>query len=107
MAYFNQSYIADADAWRKHFQAMANGSMDNGNKFFRLKEKHVKPHPTEHPIKVVSDTAQTVEAAKADVQYEKLEEKQAPPPNKPRRKLVAKRGRAIVLKDNPKDIFSR
>ena len=70
---YNKHHTTDCEAWKRHFKAMADGQMTGSRAFFKLKTKHTNPKDSYDPLRVVSETAQIVQQAKAEVRDERRE----------------------------------
>ena len=99
-----RAYVSDAKAWERHYESMGEGHMDNGNRFFRVKTKHANPPENVQPVKLVSDSADIVEQAKAQMREEESAYRDTFK-HRGVRKPPSKRHRSVLLKDAPPDIF--
>lgn len=99
-----KTYIPDADAWKHHFQQMAEGKMDHVAPFYRLSKQPKNPDPATLSVKLVTPSAQVAEQAKEELKREESESKKRP--STTARKPPSKRTKSKLLKDPEPDFFS-
>jgi hypothetical protein len=99
-------YQPNAEAWKKHFQAMADGKMDYKGSFYALAPTRDGTSGNTEPIKVVAPSAQVVEQAKSELKRESRESGKRSAVETPNRKPPAKRGKSKLLKEPESDFLS-
>ena len=98
-------YVPDASAWEKHYQSMGDGSVNSGGQFHSLKKDKHKSKEDTPEVKMVSESQDIVNQAKAQLKEEEQEFTQVAK-QRGARKPPSKRPKAILLKDRASDIFS-
>ena len=99
-------YRPNAEAWKKHFQAMADGKMDYKGSFYTLSTARGATSGNMEPIKVVAPSAQVVEQAKSELERERQERKKRSAAQTTNRKPPSKRGKSKLLKEPESDFLS-
>ena len=102
-------YKPNAEAWKKHYQAMADGKMDYMGSFYRVADTGGSNSEKAESIKVVAPTAQVVEQAKSELKRENQQSTTQPQrvsTQFPNRKAPSKRGKSKFLKEPESDFFS-
>ena len=99
-------YQSDAEAWKKHFQEMADGKMDYSGSFYRLSNVEKSKSAPIDAIKVVAPTAQVIEQARAELKREDQQSRKRASPQFTNRKPPSKRGKSKLLKESESDFFS-
>ena len=105
---YNKHHTTEGEAWKRHFKAMADGQMTCSRAYFKLNTKHTKPKDSHDTLRVVSETAQIVQQAKAEVRDENRESARPHPQGSQpmQRYAAAKRPKSQLLKKQRPDIFS-
>ena len=99
-------YVTNAEAWKRHFIAMAEGKMDNGGHFYKLAQNHQTSTPTAQSIKVVAPSAQVVEQAKEELNREERQSRELKRSGiTTQRKPPSKRAKSKLLKEQEPDLF--
>ena len=101
-------YVANAEAWQRHFMDMAEGKMDHGNSFYKLtRGKAASDDKPPHSLKVVAPSAQVVEQAKQELRREEREDREQKRAGSiPRRKPPSKRAKSKLLREPENDFLS-
>ncbi|MEE8208624.1 MAG: hypothetical protein V3T88_06705, partial [Nitrosomonadaceae bacterium] len=66
---YNKHLSSSAEAWKRHFKAMAENEGASCKQFYKLKGKHHKTE-NESRVHVVAETAQMVDQARSEVREE-------------------------------------
>ena len=101
-------YVANAEAWQRHFMDMAEGKMDHGNSFYKLTRGTTAPsHKSPQSLKVVAPSAQVVEQAKQELRREEREDREQKITGSiSRTKPPSKRAKSKLLREPESDFFT-
>jgi hypothetical protein len=101
-------YVTDGNAWTRHFVAMAEGKTKKYGQAYRLKApKENAGGGGKDPIKIVTETARSVEQAKKVLQREEEEyEENLSASNKSSRQPPSKRKKSVLKRTSHRDIFT-